>query len=369
MAFRFENHETPIDGLRRIASERLEQAISAAGIRPRPSPDDVHEIRKELKSLRALLQLARGHLVKATRGQENVVLRDAGRTLSGSRDAAALLEALEKLFGTQEHPKGEALHPIGAQIIGRIRQQLQSEAARSLTHRELRTVSEMLSSMRTRIPDWVFATGVIQRGSMLLAAGLEHTYRRGRQHYRIVETIGMENATDELWHEIRKQAKALGYQLRLLRKIWPSALHAWIDALDEVSDGLGDDHDFALIQQRILQLPFETTDTEQQVNGRQALLRTIDRRRQRLKLFSLNRARMIYVEKPARFVERLSVYWELWRDGGRTGAPRKRTAAGPHPDEAGHKQSPTGNGPALSRARGTTGAAGREQTANLKARV
>jgi CHAD domain-containing protein len=283
-----------------------------------------------------------------------VVLRDAGRTLSGSRDAAALLEALEKLFGTQEHPKGEALHPIGAQIVGRIRQQLLSEAARSLTQRELRAVSELLSSMRTRIPDWVFATGVIQRGSMLLAAGLEHTYRRGRQHYRIVETIGMENATDELWHEIRKQAKALGYQLRLLRKIWPSALHAWIDALDELSDGLGDDHDFALIQQRILQLPFEATDTEHQVNGRQALLRAIDRRRHRLKLFSLNRARMIYVEKPARFVERLSVYWELWRDGGRTGAPRKRTGDGHNPTGASRKQSQTTNGPVLSRARGTT---------------
>jgi CHAD domain-containing protein len=354
MAFRFENHETPIDGVRRIASERLEQAIAAAGIRPRPSPDDVHEIRKDLKSLRALLQLARGHLVKTIRGQENVVLRDAGRTLSGSRDAAALLEALEKLFGTQEHPKGEALHPAGAQIVGRIRQQLLSEAARSLTQRELRAVSELLSSMRTRIPDWVFATGVIQRGSMLLAAGLEHTYRRGRQHYRIVETIGMENATDELWHEIRKQAKALGYQLKLLRKIWPSALHAWIDALDELSDGLGDDHDFALIQQRILQLPFEATDTEQQVNGRQALLRAIDRRRHRLKLFSLNRARMIYVEKPARFVQRLSVYWELWRDGGRTGAPRKRTGNRHNPTGASRKQSHTTNGPVLSGDRGTT---------------
>jgi CHAD domain-containing protein len=363
MAFRFENHETPIDGVRRIASERLEQAIIAAGARPRPSSEDVHEIRKDLKSLRALLQLARGHLVKATRGQENVVLRDAGRALSGSRDSAALLEALEKLFGKQEHPKGEALQPVGGQIVDRIRQQLQAEAARSLTHRDLKAVTEMLSSMRTRIPEWVFATGVLQRGSMLLAAGLEHTYRRGRQHYRIVETIGMENATDELWHEIRKQAKALGYQLRLLRKIWPSALHAWIDALDELSDGLGDDHDFALIQQRILQLPFEATDTEDQVNGRQALLRAIDRRRHRLKLFSLNRARMIYVEKPARFVERLSVYWELWRDGGRTGAPRKRTGDGHNP-AAGHKRSQTANGPALSRGRTTTDGPDRVQTPN-----
>jgi hypothetical protein len=106
-----------------------------------------------------------------------------------------------------------------------------------------------------------------------------------------------------------------------------------------------------LIQQRILQLPFEATDTEEQVNIRQALLRAIDRRRHRLKLFSLNRARMIYVEKPARFVERLSVYWELWRDGGRTGAPRKRTGDGHNPTEASHRESQTPNRPAVSRAR------------------
>jgi CHAD domain-containing protein len=349
MAFRFENHETPIDGVKRIASERLEQAIAAAGTKPRPSAEDVHEIRKDLKSLRALLQLARGHLVKAARGQENVVLRDAGRTLSNRRDAEALLEALEKLFGTQEKPKGEALQPASRQIIERIRQQLQTEAARSLTQRQLKTVAEMLSGMRSRIPEWVFATGVIQRGSMLLATGLERTYRRGRQHFRIVETIGMENATDELWHEIRKQAKALGYQLRLLRKIWPSALHAWIDALDELSDGLGDDHDFALIQQKILELPFGPADTEEHVNARQALLRTIDRRRHRLKLFSLNRARVIYVEKPARFVERLSVYWELWRDGGKAGGPHRRTGDEHKAGEPSHKQRQSLSGPAVAK--------------------
>src|SRR5258708_13428885 len=154
---------------------------------------------------------------------------------------------MEKLFGTPERPKGEGVQAVGRKIVGRIRRQLQAEADRSLKQRELKTGTELLANMRTRIPDWVFVSGVIQRGSMLLAAGLEHTYRRGRQHYRIVETIGMENATDELWHEIRKQAKALGYQLRLIRNIWPSAIHAWTAAVDELSDRLGDDHDFARI--------------------------------------------------------------------------------------------------------------------------
>ena len=328
MAFRFENHETPIDGVRRIASERLEDAIATAGIKPRPSPEDVHEIRKDLKSLRALLQLARGNLVKAARSRENLALRDASRALANSRDAEALLAALDKLFGTRERPKGEGAQPATRSIIERIRDQLDAVSARALTDRELKTVTQLLSDMKTRIPEWVFVSRVIQRGSMLLAAGLEQTYRRGRQHFRIVETIGTENATDELWHEIRKQAKALAYQLRLLRKIWPAAIHALVDALDELTDGLGDDHDFALIQQRILQLPFEPSDTEDAVNARQALLRSIDRRRHRLKTLSLRWARMIYVEKPSRFVDRLSIYWELWRESTRATPHRRKSTDG-----------------------------------------
>ena len=113
MAFRFENYETPVDGVKRIASERLEEAITVANAKPRPGPREIHEIRRDLKSLRALLQLARGNMVKMMRSQENLVLRDAGRTLSGSRDAEALFGALEKLFGPPERPKGEALHPAG----------------------------------------------------------------------------------------------------------------------------------------------------------------------------------------------------------------------------------------------------------------
>src|SRR5258708_20006268 len=126
MGFRFENYETPIDGVRRIANERLNEAITAASDKPRPSPQDVHDIRRDLKSLRALLQLARGNMVKTIRSQENLVLRDAGRTLSGTRDAEALLGAMEKLFGTPDRPKGEPLHPVATKIVTPFHHQLQT---------------------------------------------------------------------------------------------------------------------------------------------------------------------------------------------------------------------------------------------------
>ncbi|MBV8815068.1 MAG: CHAD domain-containing protein [Verrucomicrobia bacterium] len=316
MPFRFEHDETPIDGVKRIAAERLDKAIAVAKM-PRPVAEDIHEIRKDLKSLRALLQVMRGHLVRTVRDQENLIFRDAGRILSKRRDVEVLLETLAKLYGTPEKPKGQAARSAGRTVIQRIRQELEADAHRSLSNSDLHKIATWLSDVRARTETWDIRNGTNGAAEeyMFVGAGLEHTYRRGRQQVKIVDTIGIENATDELWHEIRKRAKALGYQLRLLRKVWPSAVHALVAALDELTQNLGDDHDLALVRQRIVQLPFQSSDTEKMVGVRQALLRVIDRRRRRLKAAALYQARMIYVEKPARFVDRFDRYWQFWKAG------------------------------------------------------
>jgi CHAD domain-containing protein len=351
MPFRFEHHETPIDGTKRIAAERLDKAIAVAKM-PRPGAEDIHEIRKDLKSLRALLQVMRGHLARSTRDQENLIFRDAGRILSKRRDAEVLLETLAKLYGTPQKPKGEAARLAGRTVIERIRQDLEADAHRSLSNRDLQKVAAWLSEVRARTETWDIRNGSNGTAGeyMFVGAGLEHTYRRGRQQVKIVETIGIENATDELWHEIRKRAKALGYQLRLLRKVWPSAVHAWVEALDDLTENLGDDHDLALVRQRIVQLPFQSSDTEKMVNVRQALLRVIDRRRRRLKAAALYQARMTYVEKPARFVNRFGRYWQAWKGGVLESKPvkeRERTKASENEPVADHAQkSDDGDSPA-----------------------
>jgi CHAD domain-containing protein len=342
MPFRFEHHETPIDGTKRIAAERLDKAIAVAKT-PRPGAEDIHEIRKDLKSLRALLQVMRGHLARSTRDQENLIFRDAGRVLSKRRDAEVLLETLATLYGTPQKPKGEAARPAGRAVIERIRQDFEADAHRSLSNSDLQKVAAWLSEVRARTETWDIRNGSNGTAGeyMFVGPGLEHTYRRGRQQLKIVETIGIENATDELWHEIRKRAKALGYQLRLLRKVWPSAVHAWVEALDDLTENLGDDHDLALVRQRIVQLPFQNSDTEKMVMVRQALLRVIDRRRRRLKAAALFLARMIYVEKPARFANRFGKYWQSWKGGVLDSKPAKEregTKTSANEAEAEHAQ-------------------------------
>src|SRR5262245_16918299 len=57
----------------------------------------VHETRKSIKRLRALLRLYRGALGHALFGLEDSRLRELGRSLGGARDAVALRESLERL--------------------------------------------------------------------------------------------------------------------------------------------------------------------------------------------------------------------------------------------------------------------------------
>jgi len=129
-----------------------------------------------------------------SRGEYGNARRPA-RALSGSRDAEALHVALENSLARLNALKEKHRIQRGEKSLTECGNSYSPKQFRSLTTARTEDVSELLSNMRTRIPDWLFCEqGVIQRGSMLLSAGLERTYRRGRQHYRIVETIGMENA-------------------------------------------------------------------------------------------------------------------------------------------------------------------------------
>ena len=59
----------------------------------------MHETRKALKRLRALLRLVRPAMGEAAFKQENAQLRDIGLSLSGARDRHVLLETVNKLEG------------------------------------------------------------------------------------------------------------------------------------------------------------------------------------------------------------------------------------------------------------------------------
>ncbi len=106
MAYRFHLKAPVGKEARRIMLEQVERAERhlAAGIEG-GEPDvrvAVHETRKAMKRIRALLKLIRPGLTAEQYNAENERFRSIGALLAGSRDRAVMLETLSTLAAHHE---------------------------------------------------------------------------------------------------------------------------------------------------------------------------------------------------------------------------------------------------------------------------
>jgi CHAD domain-containing protein len=338
MALKFDIRESLRREIPRIARERIDRVIESLSEKPQPSAESIHEARKDLKCLRAVLRLARGSVNAEVRRRENIFFRDAGRSLSAARDSQALLEALQR-FGRRHRPHLQDMTPkqqFMHEFIEKIREKIDQEKIDRLPREMLRKLVQELRGAGRRAGLWFDGT-VLEPGNewgAFVGTGLRRTYRQGKNVVWQFEMIGPENASDETWHELRKCAKALGYQLRLLRPIWPGPINVLLREIDQLTDRLGDDHDLAVLRRRILNEPYSPSENQDSADTRHIFLQSLDRQRRKLQLESLHLARRIYVEKPGQFEHRLAAYWHACKLKSHSKNSKNRGNAGNSNDGA-----------------------------------
>jgi CHAD domain-containing protein len=278
--YRLEPGESPLDGIGRIARGQLGLAIELLG----HGGDDgeaIHEARKALKRVRAALRLSRDHLGVDRYRQENVILRDAGRQLSGARDARVLLDTFDEL--AERHPD-ELSAPARTQL--RTALDATAEAAGATDETSASAVVETLADARVRVATWPLPE---DGGPEALAAGFERIYRRGR---RALRTAEKETSVEHL-HELRKRAKDLWHAAQLLRPTAPKRMKKLARRAHRLSDLLGDDHDLAVLLDRSRAQP------ELLGSGELAALSALVQRRQdRLRREALALGARLYRRKP-----------------------------------------------------------------------
>src|SRR5262245_51916833 len=97
-AYRIDPGEPVPDEVRRVARGRIEHALDELRGRSDSTREEaVHEARKDMKKLRALLRLVRGELGERVYSAENACFRDIARELAGVRDADVMLATLTDL--------------------------------------------------------------------------------------------------------------------------------------------------------------------------------------------------------------------------------------------------------------------------------
>lgn len=236
MAYRLQPGESVREGLRRIAREELSSAAAGLHYATTGTRDEaVHEARKSVKKVRAILRLMRGEL-GGTYKVENRRLRDVGRRLSVYRDGTVMIETLDQLGGHRGNDRS-------ARALAAIRRSLLENKRRQRRGRRManamRRAAEALLAASARVGRW----RLVMDGPVALAPGMETAYRRGRAGL----AAARRHAQPEHCHEWRKRVKDHWYHLRLLESRWNPATRARERNLKELETWLGEHHNLEVL--------------------------------------------------------------------------------------------------------------------------
>lgn len=234
MAFRLRPDESVTHGFRRLARKELDAArdrLRAA----RPSrAEAIHESRKSVKKVRAILQLIEDDDGSGL-GRSEKRLRSVNRMLSGLRDADVMLETLAKL--RSRHPRLFSPHTFAS-----VRRRLAGEqrvAARTAGRKDAwKTVDRRLGVVRRDARRWT----PDHSGSGALIRGILAVHQRGREAMKRARR--QQRAED--FHAWRKAMKALWYALRLVERS-DAQIRRDVRALHRAEILLGDDHNLVVL--------------------------------------------------------------------------------------------------------------------------
>lgn len=271
MAYAIERGETLHSAVQRIMDEQVIRARDTLADPALPAEKRVHEARKRFKEIRALLRLVHKPLGEQF-AHENAWYRDAARELAASRDADAILEALEKL----ELPQT---------VARRAKKKIESgRSGQPPLEPIVANVIDQLVVAHGRLGMWP------ELGSSFdgIAPGLLRAYRDGRRDMRT-------HSNAEELHEWRKRVKEHWYHAQLLRQLWPEMMKPYADELSTLSKALGDHHDLHVLGVAVPELAPR-----------------IAKRQAELEAEAMGIGRRVYAEKAGAFLARMRNLWDAW---------------------------------------------------------
>jgi CHAD domain-containing protein len=284
--------EPAADGFKRMALAQLDLAIELlAGAGERTGEEAVHETRKALKRLRALVRLLREELGEKTFARENAALRDVARRLAGARDAEVMVSTLEELLAGRKRGLGRerGVIELRAQLVA----ERDRAAARTLGATRGAALGE-LRAARARVAGW----NLPDRDDLrLVEPGLRRLYRQGRRRRR--GALRAKPGDARALHLWRKRVKDLRYAAQML------GLSKLSKRADELQERLGEEHDLALLAARVSASHGPLAGGgKRRRRTRKALLKLIARRRKRLRKQALREGKRLYGNSPKRFSRR-----------------------------------------------------------------
>jgi CHAD domain-containing protein len=306
MAYALKVKQTVAQNLVRVVTEQIESAISELSDRDLEPQVAIHQARKRIKKIRALIRLVQEEL-GTLYSYENLLFRDATRRLADIRDAQCAVETFQKLsqrfpsrFGPQAYKSARnGLEERRNDVLGN----------KAHVQRIMDEVVDTLSKARKRLKSWPIAANDYSA----LASGHRKVYRRGRRLF----TQTQDDQSPEMLHELRKATKYHWYHGRLLKGIRSKRMAKYNVAVKRMADLLGEHQDMAVLRIMLLKHP-ERYGTYHEIRE---LLKLIDRRQEELWQQALPLGNLIFLDKPKYIERRMLEDWERWKN-----TPNKKTS-------------------------------------------
>jgi CHAD domain-containing protein len=281
--------------LRRIFRKEIDGAVTVAQGESETDDTPVHTLRKHLKKARAILRLIREKIGERRFRRQDHWLRNVGRLTSAIRDAEVRVQTFRQLEHITHRRRNGPCQKIELMLAF----ELESFAAAFAGWQE-ETVP-LLERARRATKAWPTDNYNMKQ----LRREVRSTYKSGRQALAAAKV----NPSTANFHELRKQVKLLGYQLRILRPLNHVVVHNLSDDLDELGELLGRVHDLSFLGDRL-------RDEQKQTGGRaqdDGLLAVIDSSQAELQRDTAELGERFFAERPREFGSLVDAWFEDWQ--------------------------------------------------------
>ncbi|MDB6039736.1 MAG: hypothetical protein JWM99_3577 [Verrucomicrobiales bacterium] len=284
MGFGLKRKEKLAAGIARLAREQTATILQLIRTEEPIHPAALHEARKSVKRIRALLRMVRETIPKETFDRENQFYREVGRALSPGRDAEVLVLTAKKL-----QKRGKNAVPAVRFLVRDLMDRRSSEFEAFASIR--RRFQQPLRAAMTRIGHWNLANLTCTD----LELGARRAYKGGRKKLHQAR----KRPSGESLHAWRKQVKDLWYDLCVLKKLSRGELDDRISDFKALSECIGEYHDLVMLNGLLKRRSFQRRYA--------GLGPLVKKRRCRLQKSALKRGSRMYSEKPNTFAEKLKI--------------------------------------------------------------
>jgi CHAD domain-containing protein len=296
MPFRFKRKESVKKAVRRLWCERLNDALDF--VEKGGKFVAVHDVRKEIKKMRAILRLVRAEIGKDVYGEHTTALRGAANRLTALRDAKVKLGAFDDLVKSFKRKLPPQPFP---QIKTALRKHCRMEEGHFFKGGSIASVKGVLRHEKQHSHDLKISSD----GWKAIKPGLKRIYDRGRRAFETADR----DPSPENFHEWRKRVKDLAHQLRILCPGRPRKFRARTGALDKLGNLLGDDHDLVMLRQFVVDQFGHSPNVK-------LFERLVSSRQNELRSHALKLGARFYPKKPNRFCRRIERDWKKLRRKG-----------------------------------------------------